>query len=93
MRYDRNELKQELKRWEMKADAIERARARAKGGKMTGEEMLDVPEAGRDAILREKIAEIDGEIERQTLEAFERGRDPKQRAKEAGREWREGDGY
>ena len=43
--------------------------------------------------MRERIAKTERELEVLKKEAFERGMDPKERAKEVGRVWKEGDGF
>ena len=93
LQFNLHEYKEELLVWNEKADGIAVAHQRAKDGKMTGEESLDVPEVGRDVWLRTEIEKISGDMEKRRAAAFELGRDPKQRAKEAGREWKEGDGF
>lgn len=54
---------------------------------------LEVPEFGRDEWLIERIDAYRKEVEVKAEDAWERGRDPANRAKEVGREWREGDGF
>ena len=93
LRYNRNEWKEELRVWREKARRLEEVRAGVKDGRMKGDEIVDVPEVGRDVWLEEEIGKVEGEMEGMLAEAWERGRDPSIRAKEAGREWREGDGF
>ncbi|KAI6864934.1 hypothetical protein KC334_g20137, partial [Hortaea werneckii] len=63
-------------------------------GKMWDEEAeLDVPVPGRDKLLERWIEQAQGEMEVLRRAAFERGKDPKQRALESGREWKEGYGF
>ncbi|KAK3058082.1 hypothetical protein LTR09_001159 [Extremus antarcticus] len=82
----------ELKIWDEKAEEVAFAHGRLHGGHLSGEEALDVPEVGRNVTLDEKIRQLEDEMKIRRDAAFELGRDPKQRAKEAGRAWVEGDG-
>ena len=93
LRFDMNELKEELRVWQEKADLIEEARVHAKNGKMADDAMLEVPEFGRDRELKSKIKAMQNELDERKRKAFELGKDPKQRALESGREWKIGDGY
>jgi hypothetical protein len=54
---------------------------------------VDFPEHGRDAWLEAKIAEIHAELVRRKAAAIERGKNPANRAMDAGRPWKEGDGF
>jgi hypothetical protein len=54
---------------------------------------VDFPEHGRDVWLEAKIAELHAELTKRKEAAIERGKDPANRAKEAGRPWKEGDGF
>jgi hypothetical protein len=87
------EAQKELERWNAKAAAVALAHAEAPDGKLTGTELLDVPKAGRDAELMDEISKLEEQMKERSDRAFELGRDPKQRAKEAGRVWKEGDGF
>jgi len=99
LRYEMNEFKVELQEWWAASDRIERlkkfsAAAGGGGGKKLPEAAaVDFPEFGRDVWLEAKIAEMHAELVRRKEEAVERGRNPRLRAEEAGREWREGDGF
>ena len=93
LNFNLNEDIEELRVWNEKAENIALAHKQAEGGRLIGEESLEVPEVGRDGWLKEEIARLRKEMERRAEEAFELGKDPRQRAKEAGREWREGDGF
>jgi predicted Fe-S protein YdhL (DUF1289 family) len=79
LRFDRNELKEELRLWEEKAQRIEDSRKHSKGGKMPEEAELSIPQLGKNQELKEKIEKLDEELERRRQKAFELGRDPKQR--------------
>ncbi|KAK5123289.1 hypothetical protein LTR85_002719 [Meristemomyces frigidus] len=93
LRYQLEEFKEELRLWKEQADLIEMARKGSKNGRLGGEEMLDVPQTGTDGWLEEQIEAAGQEMEGLKSKAFERGRDPRLRALEAGREWQEGDGF
>lgn len=93
LRYHVNDYKEQLGVWNEKAEAVRLAHEQAKDGKMSGEEMLDVPEVGRDEWLRREIGRIEMDMNERREAAFELGRSPGQRAKEAGRVWEEGDGF
>ncbi|KAK3070548.1 hypothetical protein LTR53_010285 [Teratosphaeriaceae sp. CCFEE 6253] len=93
LRYKREQHRAELAVWREKARLIEVARGDSKDGRIDEEAELEVPAIGRNTWLEVKIREIDGEMEGLKRQAFERGRDPEQRALEAGRPWREGDGF
>lgn len=93
LRYEMNEMKEELRLWWEKADLIEEYRKHTKEGKLAEEALLEVPTVGRDKELEQGIAKYWKELEKRRMAAFELGRDPRQRALEAGREWKEGDGY
>lgn len=57
------------------------------------DQSADAPEAGRDEWLEKEIAQITQDMAQRRDEAFRLGNDPEQRAKEAGRIWRDGDGF
>jgi len=42
---------------------------------------------------KEKVTELNKQLDRLKAEALERGKDPKSRAVECGRLWKEGDGF
>jgi hypothetical protein len=50
-------------------------------------------EPGKDQDFKGEIARLRPLVDRLKLEADARGKDPRNRAKEAGREWHEGDGF
>lgn len=89
--WDITHQQQELQDWRNKAQAIEDARNEGKPQEEI--EALEVPEPGRDAWL-------EGEVNRKAIlyfevrnGALERGNNPAHRAMEAGRPWKEGDGF
>lgn len=95
LRYVVREYKHDLRLWEEKAERLEavRKQAEAKGGRISGEEMLEIPEVGKDGWLRGKIERLEDKMERMLEEARERGRDPSIRAEAAAREFKEGNGF
>ena len=93
LQFNRAKYKEELRVWNERAEEIAYAHERAKNGRMNGEEELEVPEVGRDVWLQESIDDLTQEMDARRAAAFELGQDPKQRAKEAGREWTDGDGF
>nr|OQO25818.1 hypothetical protein B0A51_09488 [Rachicladosporium sp. CCFEE 5018] len=92
LQYNLNEAKNELQLWWKKADMIEEVKLRSPTGKVAQEADLDIPRVGRDEELEEEIKKIWAEMNRRKDAAFELGRNPAQRALEAGRTWRDGDG-
>ncbi|KAK5162954.1 uncharacterized protein LTR77_011008 [Saxophila tyrrhenica] len=92
LNYHLTGYQKELKLWNEQAETIAQAREQAHG-RFSGEEALDVPEVGRNVTLREEITKLEEAMKERREAAFELGRDPRQRAKEAGRVWVEGDGF
>ncbi|WPG97652.1 Hypothetical protein R9X50_00043200 [Acrodontium crateriforme] len=93
LRLKRNELDNDLKTWEAQAEVIANLRAESETGQVPEEAVIEVPEAGIDKVLRDQIDQISQALERRKKAAVELGKDPKQRALGAGREWHEGDGF
>ncbi|OQO12796.1 hypothetical protein B0A48_02260 [Cryoendolithus antarcticus] len=93
LQYKLNEAKNELQLWWKKADMIEEVKLRSPTGKVAQEADLDIPRVGRDEELEEEIKKIWAEMKRRKNAAYELGRNPAQRALEAGRTWRDGDGF
>jgi hypothetical protein len=81
---------QDLREWEDKKKAIEEAK---KEGRFDEAEQLEKPEPGADEKAKKEIDRLRPIVDRLKDEAKKRGDDPRNRAKEAGREWHEGDGY
>ncbi|KAL1621141.1 hypothetical protein SLS54_005635 [Diplodia seriata] len=54
---------------------------------------IDVPEVGRDVWLEEEIESIKQDLKQRRDAAIERGNDPRIRALDSGREWKEGDWF
>lgn len=65
----------------------------AKDDELPGQDMSEIPTQGRSKWLENEIRRIDDDMKTRKAEAFHRGKEPKQRATEAGREWMEGDGF
>ena len=65
----------------------------AHANRLNGDEMREMAEGGGDKWLKEKIAKIEVEMKQRAEAAFELGKDHRQRAKEAGRPWKDGDGF
>ncbi len=84
---------EELTLWNEEAAAVEVAREKASSGRLNGEEMLTIPDSIRGAELVKDIAQLSADMKASMEMAFERGKDPKQRAKEARRPWSEGGGF
>ena len=89
----KNELadrEQDLRDWEDKGKAIEEAKGKNDQKKL---KELEQPEPGKEQEFRNEIDRLRPIVDRLRDEAEARGKDPKNRAKEAGREWHEGDGF
>lgn len=87
---DKMELRQkELAAWHEKADAIKEAKNK---GRLDEAAKLEVPELGRDTELDREIDQLSRELTLQHDMAVVRGKEPRIRALESGREWNEGDG-
>lgn len=80
----------ELREWRNKAKAIQDAKEE---GRLDEAGNLEVPELGRDVWLAEEIDKLSRELDAEKEQAMENGKDPKFRAEEVGREWKEGDGF
>ena len=79
----------ELQQWDEKAQNAVLAHDRSNNGGAK----LDLPKPERDGWLRKKIQQIKQDMSQLRDEAFRLGSDPEQRAKEAGRAWKPGDGF
>ena len=90
LRYRMREHEHELKEWRLKKQAIEDARAT---DSLDEASRLEIPELGRDEYLQEQVAALKGELARTKEAARDRGRFAQNRAEEAGREYRDGDGF
>lgn len=83
-------LEGELRDWEESARTIEEERL---SGTLGETSHLDIPDPGKDLELLEKISSLEQTINEIVFNATQRGEDPKHRAFEAGRVWKEGDGF
>ncbi|GIZ39372.1 hypothetical protein CKM354_000275800 [Cercospora kikuchii] len=91
LNYHVQELQKEFKAWRKKADAI--AKATSANGNVDEAASLVVPEVGKDRELLDQIEALENEMRKLKDAALIRGQDPKQRAIESKREWKEGDGF
>ncbi|KAI9874685.1 MAG: hypothetical protein M1830_009415 [Pleopsidium flavum] len=89
-RYKKRQLESELRDWEEKGKAIEGAKDE---GRLDDAAQLEVPEMGRDVLLRSQIDALNDDLNARKVVALERGNDPRNRAEESGRVWNEGDGF
>ncbi|OAX81215.1 hypothetical protein ACJ72_04441 [Emergomyces africanus] len=89
--YQRRDQQRALKKWQELAKAIEDAE---KEGKSAEEiEKMERPEAGKDRVMEREIEDKKRRLEIMVATAKEKGNDPRIRAEEAGRPWKEGDGF
>lgn len=89
----KNELadrERDLRDWEDKGKNIKEAEEKNDVEKLKD---LEKPEPGKDEEFQKDIERLRPIVDRLRDEAEARGKDPKNRAKEAGREWHEGDGF
>ncbi|KAF1958850.1 hypothetical protein CC80DRAFT_441568 [Byssothecium circinans] len=80
----------DLRNWENKGKAIKEAQQE---GRFEEAQQMEKPEWGKDDELKKEIDRLRPIVDKLKEEAIERGNDPRNRAKELGREWREGDGF
>ena len=90
VRYHRQQKEADLALWNEKAKLIVDAKSAGRLDEMTD---LEVPELGKDEWLMKEVDDLQAVMEKMKLEALQRGKDPALRAKEAGRQWKDGDGY
>jgi hypothetical protein len=88
--WERRHYDEQLTEWHARADAIASAKEE---GRIDEAKTFIIPEFGLDKELEEKIAALDVVLHAGKLEAMQRGDDPRNRAMEAGRDWKEGDGF
>lgn len=86
----KSDLEQELQDWDGEARAVEAERLRGTLGELS---QVSIPEPGKDLDLIDKISALELKINGIIANATQRGEDPKHRAMEAGRPWKEGDGF
>ena len=83
-------LEGDLRDWEESARTVEAERL---SGTLGETSHVDIPDPGKDLELLEKISALEQTINDVVFNATQRGEDPKHRAYEAGRAWKEGDGF
>jgi hypothetical protein len=88
--WEKRRYEDQLKDWHFRADEIAKAE---EAGKIDEGKTLIIPEFGLDKELEGKIAALDTVLNAEKMKAIQLGDDPRNRAKEAGREWKEGDGF
>ncbi|EDN06166.1 hypothetical protein I7I51_06548 [Histoplasma capsulatum] len=84
-------LKKDLEKWRRLAGVVADAEREGKSRKEI--ENMEQPELGKGALLEAQLEAAKQELMKIVARAQERGRDPRIRAQEAGREWKEGDGF
>lgn len=83
-------LQQDLSEWTFLADDLAFAE---KLGELDETMELDIPPLNREGGMKEEADTIEKEVAELIHNALQRGEDPKLRALEAGRPWKEGDGF
>ena len=93
IRWERHLTEKQLEEWKINVAKLDRYRD--KDGLLIGIEAEDlvVPEAGLGTDLAGRIESSQKRLDQERLLAIERGKDPKVRARVAGRAWKEGDGF
>ncbi|KAI9738128.1 MAG: hypothetical protein M1818_005557 [Claussenomyces sp. TS43310] len=81
---------EELRQWHEDDDAIKNAQGE---GRVDENKELQIPEYGRDVELEQILDELNEWVSFEKRKAQERGDIAMNRAKEAGRPWRDGDGF
>jgi hypothetical protein len=85
-------LDESLREW-IALDRIAQDTWKESGGDFDEMANVVIPEPGRDKELRVELEKLEAEVEQEHEDAVKRGKDPKLRAQEVGREWKEGDGF
>ncbi|KFY35040.1 hypothetical protein V494_06259 [Pseudogymnoascus sp. VKM F-4513 (FW-928)] len=88
--HEKNHHQERLKVIEESAKKIKEMEEKGELDEITS---LEVPKPGEAEELQQKINELGGWIQKEKEKAFERGTHAENRAKEAGRPWKEGDGF
>lgn len=88
--WEKRRYEDQLKDWQFRADEIAKA---TEEGKIDEAKTLIVPEFGLDKELEGKIEALNAFLNAEKLKAIQLGDDPENRAKEAGRDWKAGDGF
>ncbi|KAF2141642.1 uncharacterized protein K452DRAFT_287592 [Aplosporella prunicola CBS 121167] len=84
------DLELELNGWHEQQRAVHAA---MQGGQIDELADLQVPEVGRDIFLGREIEKLRFVLRQKLEDAVQRGKDPRIRAEDCGREWHEGDGF
>lgn len=84
------ENQEELRKWREQVQAIEDAK---KANDLTAWTKLKPPQPGRDVELEDEIGKKTLKMVEMKYRALEHGENPKNRAFEVGRPWKEGDGF
>ena len=82
-------MQKELEDWIFWEDDISFAEA---SGELDETQALRDPSTGRKTQLQDAVMEKDTQVSQMLADAIERGKNPKNRALEAGRPWNDGDG-
>jgi hypothetical protein len=90
LRYESTQLASEEEGWRYRNIKAKEAEAMGLAGEPTE---TDLREAAKGDYLRDNMRAIRDELQSMIDAAVERGNDPRNRAVEAGRKWREGDGF
>lgn len=88
--WEKRHYEYQLKDWHLRVDEITKTMDE---GRIDEEKALKAPEFGQDEELKGKIAALEAELNAEKLQAIRLGNNPMNRAKEAGRYWKEGDGF
>jgi hypothetical protein len=88
--WDKRHFEDELKQWYFQQEKI---RQSTLDDKLSEISHMPKPEPGRNKELQKTIMELQAWLSVEKHKAIERGKSAKNRATEAGRDWREGDGF
>lgn len=90
VKHELEDRERDLNNWREDTKKLKEAKAE---GNLQEVEKTKQPEPGKDVTLEKEIRRLRPIVNKLKEEAWERGKDPENRAKEAGREWHEGDGF
>lgn len=93
VRWRMNEKKKELEKWRKMSQKYQSVKNDGTLETMREADRPQEPEVGRDEVLQTEIESMRIEMRDMKEVALRRGLDPKIRAQESGRKWREGDGF
>ncbi len=88
--WEKRHYEDQLTHWHFTTDAISAAKEE---GRFEDLNRLEIPESGKDEELERKIKELEAWLKSEKDKAIENGLVPMNRAKESGREWKDGDGF